>query len=91
MPLCLFAASRRAPQLRSPVPAVHKLPDAELVGWLKRADGTDTSLLTNERWLRTYLPALRADLELSEDYEYRAEAPLPCPIVAFGGSGYAMS
>jgi medium-chain acyl-[acyl-carrier-protein] hydrolase len=86
MPLCLFAASRRAPHLRSAISDVHKLPDAQLVTWLQRAAGTDSALLNNRRWLRYYLPALRADLEVSEDYEYRAEAPLPCPIAAFGGS-----
>lgn len=86
LPLCLFVASRRAPQLKSPVPTIHRLSDDGLVEWLKRAAGTSDILLKNERWLRFYLPALRADLELSEAYHYTAEAPLPCPIFAFCGT-----
>jgi surfactin synthase thioesterase subunit len=72
-PLCLFVASRRAPQLKSPCPTIHRLSDDGLVEWLKRAAGTSDILLKNERWLRFYPPALRADLELSEAYHYTAE------------------
>jgi surfactin synthase thioesterase subunit len=86
LPLGLFVGSRRAPQLASPVPMIHQLPDDVLIQWLKRAAGTAESLLSNERWLRFYLPALRADLSLSEGYRYRHDAPLPCPIFAFGGA-----
>jgi surfactin synthase thioesterase subunit len=90
LPVGLFVGSRRAPQLPSPVPTIHRMPDEVLVQWLKRAAGTADLLLTNERWLRFYLPALRADLSLSEGYRYTPEAPLPCPIFAFGGSDDAV-
>jgi len=32
------------------------------------------------------MPRLRADFKLIELYQYRAEAPLDCPITAFGGA-----
>src|SRR5205807_9455171 len=36
--------------------------------------------------LRLLLPTLRADLALCETYAYTPEAPLTCPITAFGGT-----
>ena len=35
--------------------------------------------------MKLMLPLLRADLTICETYRYVAEAPLPCPISAFGG------
>jgi medium-chain acyl-[acyl-carrier-protein] hydrolase len=32
-----------------------------------------------------FIPQIHADFALSETYRYRAEQPLDCPIVAFGG------
>ncbi|MEJ3742722.1 alpha/beta fold hydrolase [Actinomycetes bacterium KLBMP 9797] len=35
--------------------------------------------------LGAMLPLLRDDLTVAATYRYRAEAPLPCPVLAFGG------
>ncbi len=36
--------------------------------------------------MQLLLPTLRADLTLCETYEYTSEAPLDCPISAYGGT-----
>jgi medium-chain acyl-[acyl-carrier-protein] hydrolase len=41
----------------------------------------------NEEYMELMLPTLRADFKLCETYAYKAEAPLECPILAFGGLG----
>jgi medium-chain acyl-[acyl-carrier-protein] hydrolase len=35
--------------------------------------------------MEIFLPALRADFEMTENYIYKEDAPLECPITAFGG------
>jgi len=86
VPQVLFIASRRAPQLPSAAPGVQSFPDDELVLWLEKAGGTAPSSLRDPRWRKYFLPTLRADLCLSEEYPYQAAATaLPCPLIAFGG------
>jgi medium-chain acyl-[acyl-carrier-protein] hydrolase len=85
LPTRLFLASRRAPQLPSRFPRVHMLPDDDLVEWLHRSEGAYNALLDDPRWRRFYLPTVRADLCVSEDYCYQPGPPLPCPIVVYGG------
>ncbi len=86
LPLCFFAASRRAPQVGATQPMFHTLPDDELIDLLRRGGGAPESVLKHPRWRQQFLTLLRMDLEMSEDYTYTAEAPLSCPLYAFGGA-----
>lgn len=84
-PLRLFVASCRAPQLRVPQQQLHLLSDAAFIEALRRLDGTPEELLRNAELMQLVLPTLRADFALCETYTYSDEAPLRCPISAFGG------
>jgi medium-chain acyl-[acyl-carrier-protein] hydrolase len=42
-------------------------------------------VLADPELVELVMPALRADFELWEAYEYRPQEPLPPPISAFGG------
>ena len=42
-------------------------------------------MLENPELMEVFLPLLRSDIGLSETYVYDHEAPLDCPITAFGG------
>lgn len=85
MPLHLFAAGRRAPQLPDTTPALHNLPDDRFIAELRSYNGTPEIVLQNAELMDLFLPILRADFALNETYRYTAQLPLNCPISALGG------
>jgi medium-chain acyl-[acyl-carrier-protein] hydrolase len=84
-PVHLFVSGRRAPQIPNPAPPIHQLPESAFVEELRRLNGTPESVLQNAELMQLVLPILRADFALVETYVYSTEAPLDCPISAFGG------
>ena len=84
-PVHLFVAGHRAPQLPDPDAPTYHLPDADFVDSLRRFNGTPDSVLQDARLMRLMLPALRADMMISETYAYTPEEPLACSISAFCG------
>jgi len=90
-PEWLFVAACQAPQLfqlrRKPgTMPVHQLPEAEFLEYLKGMDFAPAqTLITHEKLREIFLPTVRADLEVGESFNYQSEAPLACPITAFGG------
>ncbi len=90
MPAALIVSGHRAPHIPSPrSESIYRLPDREFIQELWRLDGTPSGVLENEQLLELLLPALRADFEAIETYQYAWREPLPCPIVAYGGEADA--
>nr|WP_082103180.1 thioesterase domain-containing protein [Robbsia andropogonis] len=85
VPRHLFISAIRAPHCSRRARTLHDLPDAELVDELRRLNGTPKAILDNPALLGFFLPALRADLALSETYVHHATAPLDIPITVFSG------
>ncbi len=52
---------------------------------LRRLNGTPPEVLENAELRRLVEPTLRADFAIDETYLHTNEAPLTCPISAFGG------
>ena len=87
MPLRMFASAHRAPHLPHPHPILHGLADKEFIDQLCRQyGGIPQAVLDNPDLVELMLPCLRADFTVFETYSYAVEAPLPCPITAFGGA-----
>lgn len=84
-PVHLFVSSRRAPQLSPSSQPLHNVPESILVDQLRSMQGTSEMLLQDKKWRQFFFPILRADLSLCETYNYEPDAPLDCPISAFGG------
>jgi medium-chain acyl-[acyl-carrier-protein] hydrolase len=84
-PVALFVSGRRAPQCPLLLSPLYDLPDELLIRRLAEFGGTPDGLMRHAKWREHLLPALRADLEMSDRYEYRSERPLDCPIFAFRG------
>lgn len=84
-PEILFVSACGAPDMPDLHPQIHSLPDAEFVNELKKINGIPREILRIPEALELSLRALRADFELIESYRYQMDAPLDCPIVAFGG------
>lgn len=81
----LFVSARIAPQLPDPDPPTYNLPEAEFIEEVRRLNGTPEEVLRHEELLRLLLPLLRADFSICQTYRYEEEAPLNCPIKAYGG------
>ena len=85
-PELLMVSGRRAPQRPDTDPPIHALPEKEFLEEIRELNGTPEAILRNEELLQLLIPLLRADFAVCETYEYVSEAPLACPIVAFGGA-----
>jgi medium-chain acyl-[acyl-carrier-protein] hydrolase len=86
MPLGLVVSGKRAPHMPPRRRPFARLPDAEFIREIANYKGTPASILENAELMELILPRLRADATLFDDYQYRDSGPLPCPIVAFGGT-----
>ena len=87
-PEWLFVAAHGAPQLARRAPAMSRAPDYELLEFFERTYGPlPAQILEYPELLPVISQILRADVHMLERYAYRAEAPLRCPIRAFGGLG----
>lgn len=85
-PAALLVSGRRAPHLPAAQPKLHDRPEAELLAELRRMGGTPEELLADKALMEMLLPMIRADFEVFETYEPTPDrAPLPCPVVAYGG------
>lgn len=84
-PVHLFVSGRRAPQLPARKAPVHHLPEREFAAALD-AMGMGGTAHRSPAFLRYALPLIKADLELSEEYEYRPRPRLRCPVTAFHGT-----
>jgi medium-chain acyl-[acyl-carrier-protein] hydrolase len=84
-PAHLFVSGKIAPQLPDPAPRIHELPDSEFLRELQKLNGMPQAVLDSKELLEIMLPVVRSDFSLLESYTYEAQAPLGCPITAFGG------
>jgi acyl transferase domain-containing protein/surfactin synthase thioesterase subunit len=85
LPDHLFVSGSQAPQLPDLKAPIHRLPDEKFIAKLKSFKGTPEAVLQDTQLMAQFLPALRADFAILETYFYAEEAPLNCPITAFGG------
>lgn len=84
-PAHLCIAAHRAPQLSNRFPPIHHLPEGEFLKTIGGLAGTPEEMLHNPEVMEVYLPILRADFALCENYVYSDEAPLQALISALGG------
>jgi medium-chain acyl-[acyl-carrier-protein] hydrolase len=83
-PVHFFASGRRAPDL-PPDRLTHHLPEPEFLADLQELGGLPAELLAHEELLSLLVPTLRADVAIHETYAFAEQAPLECPITAYGG------
>jgi 8-amino-7-oxononanoate synthase len=86
LPIHLFIASCRAPQLAASGTPIYQLPDDEFIEKMRQGNGIPAEILTNSKLLNLFIPPLKADAELSDTYQYCDGVPLDCPISVYGGT-----
>lgn len=65
---------------------MHTLTADQLIDHLRRLGSTPEEVLREPELMAMFLPIVRADLGVNEVEAHRPEAPLDCPIIAFGGA-----
>ncbi|XP_054911267.1 S-acyl fatty acid synthase thioesterase, medium chain isoform X2 [Poeciliopsis prolifica] len=88
-PVHMFLSGASAPhsETRLKGPKRSELSDGEFLRWLASVGGTPPELLANPDVVRLFLPALKADLRVVENYR-RSEPDAPvlsCPVTCFDG------
>jgi surfactin synthase thioesterase subunit len=85
-PVLLVVSARNPPQQRTYTGTVHRLPDDEYLDVLDQRYGAIPPLLREDAQMRAlYLPILRADTTMLEQYRYVPGRSLGCPVLAYGG------
>ncbi len=86
--MALVLSGRAAPSLprrTAATRAVRDMDDAELVEEMRKLSGTADELLSSPELLSIFLPPMRADYQIVDDYVYRAGPPLSCPVAVLTG------
>nr|XP_004569274.2 S-acyl fatty acid synthase thioesterase, medium chain [Maylandia zebra] len=88
-PVHIFLSGASAPysETRIKTPKRSDLSDEDFLKWLISIGGTPPELLANPEVLKLFLPALKADLHVVENYRCnKASIPLfSCPVTCFDG------
>lgn len=84
-PVHLLVSGRGAPGIPKTERATYDLPEPEFIEEIKRLNGTPKEVLEHEELMQLMVPLLRADFGICQTYQYVDEAPLSCPVSAYGG------
>lgn len=84
-PTRLLVSGRTAPVAQGWRERLSDLPDAAFLEVIRSMNGLPQALIDNVEWLELFLPIIRADFALCEDYRYRPGPPLACPIDVLAG------
>lgn len=83
-PAALFVAGKDAPWSSARLLTLHTLPDNELWKMAGTFGGTPASVLSDREMRRLFLPVLRADLTIAENYRPDpARSVVNCPVRGF--------
>lgn len=83
-PKKLIVSAKNAPHLPAVGSPLSHLEDDAFVQALQQYDGTPAKVLEDKELMALYLPMLRADFRLSENYLCRNIHTLPCKLHIFG-------
>lgn len=84
-PIHLVVSGRRAPHVPGREAELHRAPDSEFLHEMHRLFSMPSDVMNDSSLMALSMPALRADFELMETWQYKTEAPLRMPITAIGG------
>lgn len=85
-PLGLIVVSGRPPRWGSNGWAEERLSDGELIARLQALGGMPPEVLDSRVMMESFMPVMRADLELCADMNRFAPRMLPCPLLALEGT-----
>lgn len=71
LPIHIFFSGRKAPNISYDNNSIHKMSDIQLEQQIKKFSGTPKDVFENKQILKTFLPILRADFKICEEYIYK--------------------
>lgn len=87
MPDYLLVSGRYAPQKESNAVQLSRLPDDQFSYVLHQLyQGIPETIRTDENLMKVFIPILKADFAVLEDYQYVEKSPLSCKIIAIAGN-----
>jgi len=84
-PFHLVVSGRRAPQMPRRDAPLHLMDDDAFLQKIIEFNGTPKELQQNIESMRLFIPLLRNDFALSENYSCDDFTPITCPLTALGG------
>ncbi|MQL61915.1 alpha/beta fold hydrolase [Streptomyces vinaceus] len=84
-PRSLIVSACRAPHLATPEVAIFDRPDGDFKRGLRRVGGTPEELLENDELMELYIPVIRADYTILDNYHCDPVQDLSCPILGLYG------
>src|SRR3990167_5003550 len=84
-PRHMIVSATKAPHLPFRMKHLSKLDDKTLKEELRIYNGIDERILNNEELLELFLPIIKSDFSISENYNFLESEPLPCDILALSG------
>ncbi len=86
VPPIMFLSGRGSPAYTSLSAQKHKLNDTHLTNYLKTIGGLPDALLADTSFLSFYLPIIRNDLALNENYTYKNSPLIHTKLVLINGT-----
>jgi medium-chain acyl-[acyl-carrier-protein] hydrolase len=85
-PSQLFVSGRQPPHIPDPNPPLHHLSEEEFIRTAQHLYGAlPDVVLQDQDVLQLFMKIMRADLTMAETHMYQPDAPMDCPIAAYGG------
>lgn len=81
----LFVGARRAPHLNGHVKQISALPDQTFLAEMIRLGGMSDEVLQNQELLDVFLPLIRGDMRIVENYEWKPRDLLQTDITVLAG------
>lgn len=85
LPLCFLASGGRAPHVEKQKLNINTLSDDEFKERLIKLNGTPPDILENREILDLFMPVLRADFKIADDYS-GSVCCIDCPVTVLGGT-----
>ncbi|MDJ0287732.1 MULTISPECIES: thioesterase II family protein [Bacillus] len=84
LPSYLFLSAFSAPSIYKGK-GIHNLDDEALINEIINLNGTPKEIAANTDLMRLFLPLLRSDFSIIDNYKYVSEPKLSVPMMIFGG------
>lgn len=84
-PLHFFASGSASPTKRCIEEKSSQLPDEDFIKLLSRMNGTPREILENKELMQLFLPTLRADFKLAEEYYCKENFVIPTNMTVLSG------
>ncbi|MEW6994401.1 thioesterase II family protein [Colwelliaceae bacterium MEBiC 14330] len=85
LPLHFIASASSGPHKKLTKKSIYHLSDKEFIVELEKLNGTPQAVLKDKELMKLFMPLLRADFEIADNYNYTGNTIFNCPISVLGG------